>query len=61
MFHVYLGEFEIQAVLENCLLSITLLVEYLITMHKYFTCSDIIGLGCVCFLTYLSSEVFFRD
>lgn len=34
MFHVYLGEFEIQAVLETCLLSITLLVEYLITMHK---------------------------
>ena len=34
MFCIDLGEFEIQAVLENCLLSITLLVEYLITVRK---------------------------
>lgn len=33
-FHIDLGEFEIQAVLENCLPSIMLLVEYLISVHK---------------------------
>jgi len=61
MFHIDLGQFEIQAVLENCLLSIMLLMEYLIAVHKQSTCSDIIRLGCVCFLPYLSPEVFFRD